>query len=145
MGALTDRSVTLTNGELPATRDKRGLVDKMGVFLGAVKYGDVTGDGVEEAIIYLSIQTGGSARPGLLYVYTLQQGRPKLLWHRSTGDRADGGLRAVYAPDGYLVVERNSAEGSQGACCPTRYTQISYQWRGGRFRVNRKETLRIPG
>ena len=137
------KSFTLRNGERPATRNDSGLIDEMGVFFQSVKYGDVTGDGIEEAIVFLSIQTGGSATPGLVYIYTLHKDRPTLLWVRSTGDRADGGLRDVYAQNGQLVVELNTSVGSRGDCCPTRYTRTRYEWRGGRFRTKRKETLPI--
>lgn len=136
-------SFTLRNGERPATRDNHGLIDKMGVFFQSVKYGDVTGDSIEEAIVSLSIQTGGSATPGLIYVYTVKENRPTLLWLRSTGDRADGGLRSIYAQNGQLVVELNSSVGSRGDCCPTRFTRTRYEWRGGRFRQKRKKTLPI--
>lgn len=139
------KSFTLRNGELPATRNERGFIDEMGVFLQGVKYGDVTGDGVEEAFVSLSIQTGGSAIPGIIYIYTLRKNRPVLIWSHSTGDRADGGLRDIYAENGQLVVELNSSVGSRGDCCPTRFTRTHYEWRGGRFRQKRKETLPIPG
>jgi len=139
------KTFTLRNGELPATHDKRGFIDEMGVFLQGIKYGDVTGDGVEEAIVSLSILTGGSARPGIIYIYALQKGRPVLLWSHSTGDRADGGLRDVYAENGQLVVELYSSVGSRGDCCPSRFTRTHYEWREGHFRQKRKETLPVPG
>jgi hypothetical protein len=41
------RYFKLKDGELPETRDKRGFVDEMGVYLSRVSYGDVTGDGRE--------------------------------------------------------------------------------------------------
>jgi len=119
------------------------LLMKWAVFFQSVKYGDVTGDGIEEAIVSLGIQTGGSATPGLVYIYTFQRNAPKLLWLRSTGDRADGGLRDVYAQNGQLMVELNSSVGSRGDCCPTHFIRTSYEWRGGRFRQKRKETLRV--
>ena len=137
------RRFILRNGERPATRDVRGFIDEMGVFLGGVTYGDVTGDGVEEAIVSMSIQTGGSSIPGLVYIYSFRANRPRLLWYFSTGDRADGGLRGVYAENGGLVVELNSPVGSRGDCCPTRFTHTRYEWRGSRFRQRRKETLPI--
>ena len=137
------KSFTLRNGELPATPNGRGFIDEMGVFLQGAKYGDVTGDGVEEAIVSLSIQTGGSAIPGIIYIYTLRKSRPVLLWSRSTGDRADGGLRDVYAGNGRLIVELNSSFGSRGDCCPTWFTRTRHEWRGGRFRQKQKETLPI--
>jgi len=94
-------------------------------------------------MVSLSILTGGSAMAGLVYIYTLQNNHPKLLWLRSTGDRAEGGLRDVYAQDGQLVVELNSSFGSRGDCCPTHFIRTNYEWRGGRFRQKRKKTLRI--
>ena len=133
----------LRNGERPATRNRHGFIDEMGVFFQSVKYGDVTGDGIEEAIVSLSIQTGGSATPGLVYIYTLQKDRLKLMWLRSTGDRAEGGLRNVYAENGQLVVEIDSSVGSRGDCCPMRFTRTRYSWQGGRFRLKRNETLPI--
>ena len=132
-------SFTLKNGELPATRNARGLIDGMGVFLGSVKYGDVTGDGVEEAIVSLSIQTGGSAIPGIIYIYTMRKNRPVLLWSRSTGDRADGGVHNVYAESGGLVVELNGPQRyGEGDCCAKRFTRRRYVWNGRRFRQTGK-------
>lgn len=139
----TDKTFKLKNGELPATRDKRGMIDEMGVFFGRVKYGDVTGDDVEEAIVFLSIQTGGSSIPGVVYIYTWQNNRPVLLWSRSTGDRADGGFRDAYAEEGNLVLELNSSDGSRGDCCPTKFERTRHKWNGKEFRQTKKETLPI--
>lgn len=138
------QTFTLKNGELPATRDGRGMIDEMGVFFSDVKYGDVTGDGFEEAFVFLSLQTGGSSIPGVLYIYTWQNNRPVLLWSRSTGDRADGGFRDAYAENGNLVVELNSSEGKLGDCCATKFERTKYKWNGKEFREKRKEILPVP-
>ena len=45
------RTFRLTNGELPATRTPDGKIEGMGVFFGDTVYGDVTGDGVDEAVV----------------------------------------------------------------------------------------------
>ncbi|MGH9942726.1 MAG: hypothetical protein ACRD9R_10280, partial [Pyrinomonadaceae bacterium] len=84
--ANSRKTFTLKAGKLPAAHDEKGHVDEMGVYLQLVSYGDVTGDGLEEAILSMSIQTGGSAIPGLVYVCTLRNNRPRLLWFFSTGD-----------------------------------------------------------
>ena len=68
-----------------------------------VAYGDVTGDGMEEAMLVLALESRGSAIPYIIYIYTLDKGRPKYLWNFETGDRADGGIRSVYADMGELV------------------------------------------
>lgn len=70
-----------------------------------LNYGDVTDDGVEEALMMLGIENRGSAIPEIVYIFGLEKGKPKVLWSFETGDRADGGLRQVYADGGNLVVE----------------------------------------
>ena len=70
-----------------------------------LNYGDVTGDGIEEAMMMLGIESNGSAIPEIVYIFGLENGKPKVLWSFETGDRADGGLRQVYADGGNLVVE----------------------------------------
>jgi hypothetical protein len=144
------RSFKLKDGALPETRDKQGFVDGMGIYLSDVSYGDVTGDGLEEAIVTMSIVTGGSALPDIVYIYTLQGGKPRLLWAFDTGDRADGGLRRVKAENSCLLVELYGngrilgkdlyAEDktNRGACCPTFFTRARYKWTGNGFRLASK-------
>jgi hypothetical protein len=98
----------------------------------------------------MSIVTGGSALPNIVYIYTLKRNKPRLLWAFDTGDRADGGLRRVKADNGYLLVELYSngkildkdldAEDktNRGACCPTRFTRARYKWAGNGFRLASK-------
>lgn len=126
---------SLRNGKRPEIRDTTGHVEEIGVYLEQVSYGDVTGDGIEEAIIFMSILTGTSAMPGQVYIYTLRGNHTELLWSFSTGDRAEDGYRQVYADRGNLVVELNGPKRiGEGLCCPVRFTRTRYQWRGGRFR-----------
>lgn len=124
-----DKKFRLSNGEFVGDEDREPIS------LLHVGYGDVTGDGTEEAIVSLLINVkGGTARPHISYVYSLVRGKPRLLWSFNTGDRADGGLRRVYMEDGKLVVERYSLEGSKGDCCPIAFERTCYRWSGKRFR-----------
>lgn len=109
----------------------------------AIDYGDVTGDGQEEAVIMEGLESHGTAIPYRVHVYTLNDGKRKLLWRFDTGDRADGGLRRAYVDHGDLVVElygKNSSiedpynEDSYGACCAQYYNRKRYKWNGRRFR-----------
>jgi hypothetical protein len=147
----------LKDGVSPETRDKQGFVDEMGVYLIGGSYGDVTGDGQEEAIVVLSILTGGSALPDCVYVYNWDQRRSKLLLAFDTGDRADGGLRRVKAENGYLLVELYGnrrilgkdlyAEDKthRGARRPTFLTRARYKWTGNGFRLaSRPKVLPNP-
>ena len=108
-----------------------------------VVFGDITGDGNEEAIITLDINTDGSAGVDQVYIYTLKNRRPKFLWGFEGGDRAEGGLRQAYAEDGGLVVElwgRGTQIGGWlgntepvGLCCPKSFTRTRYRFHNGRF------------
>src|SRR4030095_7905907 len=144
------RSFKLKDGVLPETRDKQGFIDEMRVYLSTVSYGDVTGDGQEEAIVVLGFVTGGSSMLDCVYVYTWDRRRPKLLWAFETGDRAYGGLRRGKAENGYLLVElygngkilgkdlETEDKTNRGACCPTFFTCARYKWTGNGFRLASK-------
>ena len=117
--------------------------DPYPVSLAAIAYGDVTGDSYEEAIVVLGESVAGTAAPLYLYVYTLERGRPKLLWAVAAGDRAEGGLRKVYAQSGKLVIELYGkgarvngnvfAGDGNGACCPLSVTRTRYRWKKMHF------------
>lgn len=109
-------------------------------------YGDVTGDGVEEALAVLGIDIHGTAIPHYVYIYAFRDGQLKLLWDFETGDRADGGLRRIYSDQGDLVVElygKGKVLGTNlytddGSSAQTPYpyyfTQTRYKWDGTRFK-----------
>jgi hypothetical protein len=115
-----------------------------------LNYGDVTGDGIEEAMLVLGIENRGSAIPMIVYIYGLKNGRPKPLWYFETGDRADGGLRQIYAENGELVVEfygrgkiigkdLYADDGTRGETpYPYICTRTRYQWRGKHFQPKGK-------
>jgi hypothetical protein len=109
-----------------------------------LNYGDVTGDGVEEALMMLGIESHGSAIPEIVYIFGLENGKQKVLWSFETGDRADGGFRNAYADHGDLVVElfgndriigSNLYRGEEGLCCPSSFTRARYGWNGTKFRL----------
>ncbi|HEY0404365.1 MAG TPA: hypothetical protein VGC89_01475 [Pyrinomonadaceae bacterium] len=115
---------------------------RYGLTLEKTLYADVTGDGEEDAIINFREETDGSAGQNCVYVFTIENRRLKALWSFESGDRAEGGLRSVYAEDGELVLELfgketsvdnlNSAEPT-ALCCPASFTRTRYQWREGEF------------
>jgi hypothetical protein len=123
---------------------ENGIVKQDGYLLDDVVYGDVTGDGVEEALVVVGGVTGGSAVPHWVFVYGAG---PRPLWSFETGDRSAGGLKEVYADGGMLVVElygRNQVPGdpeslgaddgsNTPACCPDSFTRTRYAWDGRAF------------
>jgi hypothetical protein len=146
-GDRRGKTFTLHEGELPVRLDKHGYLVEIGLSGGVDSYGDVTGDGIEEAIISFGEDNrGASAIVEAVYIYTMRHGRPAFLWGFEAGDRADGGLIRAYAENGELVVELEGKdkiigkdlyaedETSRGACCPTMFTRTRYEWRDGHFR-----------
>jgi hypothetical protein len=153
------RGFKVRNGErLPKRKDKIGRPLDWWLILEGVTYGDVTGDGHEEAIVKLHLVTGGSALPDFVYIYGLRKGKLRLLWVFETGDRADGGCKNVFAEHGELIVElygKNKIIGrdlyeddgtNTGDCCPTYFTRTTYAWSRNRFRQKgTSEVLPLEG
>ena len=131
---------TLKSGKLEMVGDESGAN------LGKIEYGDVTNDKKDEAFIRISPETGGNCQCEMVFVYTVENKRPKLLWSFDTGDRAEGGLKKVYAHKSELVVETfgdNKFENDKwefgfakkvvGYCCPTAFTKMHFIWSGEKF------------
>jgi len=136
---------------------RRTTEQKIGMEYLTTKYFDVTGDGEDEAVVILKIGTGGSALPHLVYVFSWKEEAPELIWYFRTGDRADGGLKRIYADDGDLVIELYgqdryifgemetlNIEGDEvQLCCPTFFTLTHYAWKNGSFRI-KGDRLTLP-
>lgn len=86
-----------------------------------IEYGDLDGDGTDEAVVQTGFNTGGSGQFGRLAVWDLVDGRVVERGWVGTGDRADGGLWHFEIRDGLLVTENFLTD--QGACCPNMLTQ----------------------
>lgn len=148
-----EKSFTLQNGKYQG-RLSDGADIPYPVSLAYLTYGDITGDGAEEAMVVLFENVKGTAIPYYVYIYTLEKGSPKLLWAFQTGDRGAGGLRQVYAENGELGIElygENKLIGKDlygmefGVCCPKVFTRARYKWQGKHFQqVEKEETLPNP-
>jgi hypothetical protein len=139
---------TLKGGYEPNVEERRSIVD--------VVYGDVTADGIDEAMVVHSQSIRGSAIPFFVYVYAMNGTKPKLLWSFYTGDRAQGGLRRVFAQTGHLMLElygkneyvgmANYDAGSECAACVEFYTRSRYEWKRDHFqRLERLEVVPANG
>ena len=140
---IDSREFTLENGKRPVSADKIGMS-----YL-TTKFFDATGDGEDEAFVILKIDTAGSAIPQIVYVFTMKEDEPQLIWHFRTGDRADGGLKDIRLENGEVVVELYGqdryilGEGEtlkitgdeEQICCPTFFTRSRYKWNGSNFRL----------
>jgi hypothetical protein len=125
---------------------------RIGMSYVTTKYLDLTGDGQDEAIVILKVETTGHAIPQLVYIYEWTDGEPKLIWNFRTGDRADGGLKdmrvennelvvEMYGQDRFLLGETETGKitgDEEQLCCPTFFTRTFYKWNGKNFLMQRK-------
>lgn len=156
--------ITLVNGRVdPVSKDlDDGASDeskaeaksqrRIGMTFVAAKFFDLTGDGEDEAVVILKVETGGSAVPQIVHIFSWKDGAPELLWPFRTGDRADGGLKNVSADGGNLVVELfgqdrfllgqietgRITDDREQLCCPTHFTRSVYKWNGRDFLMQGK-------
>ena len=100
-----------------------------------VVFGDVDGDGVEDAAVHLNYSTGGTLNWDYLYVYRESSSGPKLLGILKAGSRADGGLLRdrTLIQNGLLTLDFADAERRVGDCCSEGYIRVRYRWRDGAF------------
>jgi len=113
--------------------DGREYVQYEGFKLDFVKFADLTGDGRDEAIVVLRYLSGGSQTSNYVYVYTFEDGHPKLLAYCHTGDRAYSGLYGVNGRGGTLVFELFDADHRSGDCCSSGVIVRRFKWQGNRF------------
>src|SRR5438477_10884132 len=76
----------------------------------SVAYGDLTGDGKDEAAVTLYYTGGGTGAFSKGFVFTIRRRRLVLLVPYEGGDRADGGSRGVSIRGGLLRVQRAEPE-----------------------------------
>lgn len=153
-GKCSMKTIQLINGRYDAPEDRvpRRVpsVDCWSVALAPIYYGDVTGDDEEDAIVELYAELGGNSSYSDVYIYTISNGHPVLLWKFMTGDRADGGVRRILAENGELVIELYGSgtrighlESSDkvGLCCPEHFTRTKYKWDGKQFHQDGEEQV----
>ena len=97
----------------------------------AVVYGDLDGDGNEEAVVDTICNSGGTGQFTDGLVYRMQNGKPVLIGNIGVGDRADGGLHEVKIVNGLLKVSRYG--GHSGACCPDYIETSTHKLTGKRL------------
>ena len=110
--------ISVKNREYSKETQEDGYVDRFWFKVFSIKYGDLTGDKRDEAVILSTCNTGGTGYFTEGYIYSMAAGQPKLIARIGGGDRAFGGLRDARVENGLLIVESNDAGEDGGACCP---------------------------
>ena len=147
------RVETATNDEMdPDEKAEAKRARRIGMSYVTTKYFDLTGDGQDEAVVILKVETGGAAIPQMGYVFTWKNNGPELLWLFRTGDRADAGLKDIrqegsemvvelYGQDRFLLggIETAKVTGDEEQlCCPSFFTRSRYKWNGTNFLMQGK-------
>jgi hypothetical protein len=150
---IDSKEAEIVDGKRPIFMDSDDKKErKIGLSYVGKKFFDLTGDGQDEAIVILQVETGGASIPHLVYIFTWEKDSPKLIWYFRTGDRADGGLKNIYASDGNLVVELYGQDrylvgevetskitgDEEQICCPAYFTRSYYKWNGKYFALQGK-------
>jgi len=121
-------------------------------FEAELDYGDLTGDGIEEAVIAFHYSWGVSGRACGVLVYTLKDGQPRLLLSVEGGDRAYGGIESAHTTSddnfdarcphtfggvcvghGPLKVARYRPTKTGCSACYGFIETTNYRWDGNRF------------
>ena len=97
------------------------------------RFGDVDGDGADDALVIHVYNGGGTGQFDGITVYTMRAGAPVALGEIPGGDRGDGGISDARLEGGVVLVERMMSQADDGACCPSKLQQERWAWKGGAF------------
>ncbi len=97
------------------------------------RFGDVDGDGADDALVIHVYNGGGTGQFDGITVYTMRAGEPVALGEIPGGDRGDGGISDARLEGGVVLVERMMSQADDGACCPSQLQHERWAWKGGAF------------
>ncbi|HRW09110.1 MAG TPA: META domain-containing protein [Caldilineaceae bacterium] len=94
-------------------------------------YGDLDGDGVDDAVVFLVESGGGSGNFVYVAAQLNQGGQPVDAGAVMVEDRTQ--VRSVTIKDGQIAVEFTTAGPGDGACCPSHMVQKTYALQEGQL------------
>jgi hypothetical protein len=155
-GNSQTRSLTVTNGSffeeklIPQVPKKKQKTTPAPVYERKyfspyeMIYGDLNGDGIDEAIVLTSCSNGGIESYSEGFVYGIKDDNPELLARIEGGDRALGGLRSVKIENGIISVERSRPGLDGNACCAETAETMQYRLLDGSLsQVGEKTIVKI--
>jgi len=155
---IQKESVKMENGlqdKACAEKDADGIPsgDIWSVSADTIAYGDLDGDGKDEAIVPMiaNICGGNMVTDEAVLVYTVKSGKliqlPTFEYFDEacppiskgcTFDRSPGISVSYDAQKKSIVVETSFSTGEDAICCPSFYRQIWYKWNGKAFVESKK-------
>jgi hypothetical protein len=100
-----------------------------------IRYADLTGDGVEEAIVI--VESGGTLGDIGVGVFRAQGAGIGLAYFSKLGGRVD--IRGT----ALVLIEGAPAPGD-AACCPAQLKETTVEWRGAAFQVTSERLITNP-
>lgn len=103
-------------------------------------FADLTGDGKEDAAVM--VDSGGSAGPIALYIFSAGTGKDLQVVYRNQGlyraaARINPGPSLVYSVPGYVTGDE--------LCCPAAYVETTLKWSATRKRFGVAQRRAVPG
>ena len=106
------------------------------VDVGSIAYGDVTGDGVEDAVVLFTCDSGGSAGAVVPLVYTVDDaGEPERIGKLTSVDRAEVEVTGAAIISGQIHTEEVVFGPEDPRCCPSGSGSTIWDWVDGSFVV----------
>ncbi len=113
--------------------DPDEYVERGSFEVGKPLFGDLDGDGAEEAVLVTYFNGGGTGRFTGVDVYAIRDGKEVVIGGIPGGDRGDGGIDDVQLEGKVVVVARMMAMEGDGACCPSKLQHERWSWDGKTF------------
>lgn len=136
----TKEKLTLKNGAF----DRNTEDDKLYFSVAVDGYGDLDGDGKEEAVVLTMMNTGGTGNFSSGIIFTMKDSKAVVLTEFDGGDRAYGGLVGAKILDQKLIVQQYDVGETGGACCPEFIVTTTFKWNGKElFQVGKPERREI--
>ncbi len=129
-----EKTFTLKNGAAD-------LPDERKVTLNSLAYVNVADDYDEQALITLKIDDG-NATYKMLYVYAVENGKPKLLESFEFGEN-NVFLGTAFEAHSELVIETYNQLSGDAECCPSIVEISYYKWQKDKF-VSQGNSQKIP-
>lgn len=141
-------SIQLRNGEYTK---KVSRLESYGTHFDRVVYGDLTGDGEEEAIVVLVQEVSASSAEQYAYIYTVKNGSLSKLTKFVGGtsgcvfEGEECSILEVSIENGLLIIDRAIPTDQDAKCCPSLHRSTKYRWNGSQLvEVGKTQILRRP-
>jgi hypothetical protein len=122
---LSGQAVTLQNGEWAGDS---GIVGRQTVSIIASAQGDMSGDGVADAVVMLLTDPGATGKFFDLVPVTAASGAPRVGRATSIGDRVRP--ETLWVSNGVVTLRLLTHDSTDGACCPSRREEQRFHLSG---------------